>query len=648
MPNDTDPKKKYRREAVKEKATEAVRSDIGTEMLRSIVGSVLPPNAAQMVAHKATEDTKYGFADMSAPMRFHAMRSVRNARRRNNADHGGTEYLDYSDEIARDLQNLSGDLPSTVGGSYMSPEFQAATTLGRVSYDYDPATGTYTLYDSYDFSPIREDYDPETTYGDVRKAMGRDAVQGEPNVIGRFTEKEYKDLERQYGTEGYYWQALENPLVQGAQWISEKTSNLFDFKEGGKMPNDTDPPKYYKVPPPAYARKKGEDEKTYYRRMAQQEGIDLAYPEQYLLGMGAASQVPKGFNISKSMLNPTTLSKAKKYGDKALAALLMYGNEAYDLASSVFDFENGGKTSEDPEMMYKDKYNTQLSPEEQVAFSQWAAKESDRQGRNILNDMGSYDVQGFWKSGDYMDMDADNHGSDRWKKPNHPTFSNQSIYSGVDGMDGGTWTDNGGYRPSPYTMSLYDKGYYDWMFGLEPHRPEHLDMTINLPAKGMGKLYVKGGQVKKEMIKRADGSYSQRGLWDNIRANKGSGRKPSKEMLQQEKEIMKNKKYKKYFVGGAMSAVGDKLISGEDMSAKDLGRVALGGALKSMGGMGMPMPAMAKKGMKVSRFDKLKGKIMKSGKNEDAAAAIAAAIGRKKYGKTKFQQMAAAGRRKSK
>ena len=39
------------------------------------------------------------------------------------------------------------------------------------------------------------------------------------------------------------------------------------------------------------------------------------------------------------------------------------------------------------------------------------------------------------------------------------------------------------------------------------------------------------------MIKRADGSYSQRGLWDNIRANRGSGKRPTKEMLKQEKKI---------------------------------------------------------------------------------------------------------------
>jgi hypothetical protein len=51
--------------------------------------------------------------------------------------------------------------------------------------------------------------------------------------------------------------------------------------------------------------------------------------------------------------------------------------------------------------------------------------------------------------------------------------------------------------------------------------------------------------AKKEMIKRADGSMSQRGLWDNIRANKGSGKKPTKSMLSQEKKIKAKTKKKK-------------------------------------------------------------------------------------------------------
>ncbi|QDP66085.1 MAG: hypothetical protein GOVbin3661_1 [Prokaryotic dsDNA virus sp.] len=52
------------------------------------------------------------------------------------------------------------------------------------------------------------------------------------------------------------------------------------------------------------------------------------------------------------------------------------------------------------------------------------------------------------------------------------------------------------------------------------------------PPQGSMPMMAKGG-----MIRRADGSYSRRGLWDNIRANKGSGKKPTKEMLKQEKKI---------------------------------------------------------------------------------------------------------------
>ena len=49
---------------------------------------------------------------------------------------------------------------------------------------------------------------------------------------------------------------------------------------------------------------------------------------------------------------------------------------------------------------------------------------------------------------------------------------------------------------------------------------------------------------KLKMMKRADGSYSPRGLWDNIRANKGSGKKPTKAMLSEAKKIKAKTKKK--------------------------------------------------------------------------------------------------------
>jgi hypothetical protein len=64
--------------------------------------------------------------------------------------------------------------------------------------------------------------------------------------------------------------------------------------------------------------------------------------------------------------------------------------------------------------------------------------------------------------------------------------------------------------------------------------------TIKKDYQGDNFKYKKGGKVAangKQMIKRADGSYSQRGLWDNIRAAKGSGKKPTAAMLKQEKKI---------------------------------------------------------------------------------------------------------------
>lgn len=46
-------------------------------------------------------------------------------------------------------------------------------------------------------------------------------------------------------------------------------------------------------------------------------------------------------------------------------------------------------------------------------------------------------------------------------------------------------------------------------------------------------------KTNKEMIKRKDGSISQKRLYDNIRANKGSGRKPTPAMKKQINKIKK-------------------------------------------------------------------------------------------------------------
>ena len=95
-------------------------------------------------------------------------------------------------------------------------------------------------------------------------------------------------------------------------------------------------------------------------------------------------------------------------------------------------------------------------------------------------------------------------------------------------------------------------------------------------------MYAKQGG---EMIRRADGSYSRRGLWDNIRANKGSGKKPSKEMLEQERKI----KAKSMANGGTNNAGFEALP--EYVQAKILSNMGYGGYYNPMmatGGEKMP------------------------------------------------------------
>jgi len=87
------------------------------------------------------------------------------------------------------------------------------------------------------------------------------------------------------------------------------------------------------------------------------------------------------------------------------------------------------------------------------------------------------------------------------------------------------------------------------------------------------------------MIKRADGSYSRRGLWDNIRANKGSGKKPTKEMLEQERKIKAQEKA----MGGYMYEEGGINNPGfralpEYVQEKIIANMEMGGYMYAHGG----------------------------------------------------------------
>jgi predicted phage terminase large subunit-like protein len=114
------------------------------------------------------------------------------------------------------------------------------------------------------------------------------------------------------------------------------------------------------------------------------------------------------------------------------------------------------QASEPPDM--SDLYNTPLSPEQEAAFQQTP----------FARDVYDYDARGEFLAGANRD-NATGHGADTFKKPNHPTFSDQSRYHGQDGHTGGVWGNapdgSWTFTPSATNLKMHGAGalqqYFD-------------------------------------------------------------------------------------------------------------------------------------------------------------------------------------------
>lgn len=89
-----------------------------------------------------------------------------------------------------------------------------------------------------------------------------------------------------------------------------------------------------------------------------------------------------------------------------------------------------GAVTAPPQVDFVANYNTPLSGREEAAFQAWVKAHP-----KAAADLENYDVRGAWKA---KAIPASGHGPDMWKKPNHPTFSNESIYHGP-ASPGGEW-----------------------------------------------------------------------------------------------------------------------------------------------------------------------------------------------------------------
>ncbi|WP_066807148.1 hypothetical protein [Sphingomonas asaccharolytica] len=84
-----------------------------------------------------------------------------------------------------------------------------------------------------------------------------------------------------------------------------------------------------------------------------------------------------------------------------------------------------------PRQDYTAWFNTSLSPEDEKKFEAWAKAN----GRTA--DVADYDLRGAWK--DNAKEAENGHLPDTYKKPNHPTFSDESKYSNPTNGVGGKW-----------------------------------------------------------------------------------------------------------------------------------------------------------------------------------------------------------------
>lgn len=107
-----------------------------------------------------------------------------------------------------------------------------------------------------------------------------------------------------------------------------------------------------------------------------------------------------------------------------------------------------------------DQYNTPLSPEEEQAFQSWAGPR--------VRDTYDYDLRGAYKDSGGSPI-GEGHFPDTYKKPNHPTFSNESIYHGKDGHEGGSW------GTTPFGQDTFTPGRTN----LESYGPQGLQDYFN-------------------------------------------------------------------------------------------------------------------------------------------------------------------------
>ena len=193
----------------KTKNTTPVTSKTSTKVLRSVLGALMPDQAAQFLSAIATKDNKLGVDDLTPDIKEALINSVKNAQKRTGKTSGGTQYADFGPEAEKAFQGMkagAGKMLST------DPSIQAASMVGRVSYKKN-AKGEIEIYDSYDFSKTNPDK-ADSLYKKIRAYAGEALPDkgNQPNLIGKIPATE--QLAFGTGQEGIELPDMFNQMIQ--------------------------------------------------------------------------------------------------------------------------------------------------------------------------------------------------------------------------------------------------------------------------------------------------------------------------------------------------------------------------------------------------------------------------------------------------
>lgn len=141
-------------------------------------------------------------------------------------------------------------------------------------------------------------------------------------------------------------------------------------------------------------------------------------------------------------------------------------------------------------------YNTPLNPSEKKEFNEWLGTQSKVSGRNVANDLFDYDLQGAWQAN--KDISMTSQAPEKFKKPNHPTFSTDSKYSNPMGFQGGQWFfDDNKWHFEPSRHNLMFHGGMDNISNYFKEADPDVELVKQGPAsRAIASLGEEGGHFK--------------------------------------------------------------------------------------------------------------------------------------------------------